>query len=137
MWGNRGPVYTGNSMDGWELLENSAYGDQSDTLQIHGASNSWAGNVGFADGHVSFENEPDPEAVTFQDKSGQDPITYQDNIFFDETNEGSGGSGDAAAASRRNALLRIYKRGTPINSSYSASFNQAMNGTYVWVDGDS
>jgi prepilin-type N-terminal cleavage/methylation domain-containing protein/prepilin-type processing-associated H-X9-DG protein len=120
VFGNRGPLFTGQSTGsngqatgfppgaaGWQLLSNSDFGERSQTLQIHGGRNTWEGNIGYNDGHVSLENRPDPAEVTFQSQaairlpgSNTDTRTIPDNLFVDETNE------NTDASKRSNALLR-------------------------------
>ena len=60
--GNRGPVYTGDAVNGW-TLEDGPGGNESQTLLIHGSRVKWEGNIGYNDNHVNFETRPDPEGL--------------------------------------------------------------------------
>ena len=113
---NRGPQYldetTNTVRPAWEVLTDSELGDQSNAILVWGAGGNWAGNVGFADSHVSFENTPQPSVATFTVRSSAgDRQTIADNIFVDEHFENEGGS----ASARRNAYLRQWKQGIPTN----------------------
>jgi prepilin-type N-terminal cleavage/methylation domain-containing protein/prepilin-type processing-associated H-X9-DG protein len=130
VFGNRGPLYTGQSSTtqavaypgatGWTLLANNAAGDQSLTLQIHGGRTTWEGNIGYNDGHVTLESRPDPVEVTFQSAAnvtigGVSTRTVPDNLFVDETNEST------TLTQRSNVLLR------PIGNISGTTLT-------VWVD---
>jgi prepilin-type N-terminal cleavage/methylation domain-containing protein/prepilin-type processing-associated H-X9-DG protein len=131
VFGNRGPLYTGQSAGsggltvatypttGWTLLAANAAGDQSLTLQIHGGRTTWEGNIGYNDGHVTLESRPDPVEVTFQSASqvtiGTVPTrTVPDNLFVDEGFEGP-------AASRVNAVLRPISTITGTNAAFTVT----------------
>ena len=93
---NRGPVYTGGGNDGsWDLLQNqpdeigdgkTPLGTASITLALAGNKSEWAGNVGFADAHVEFFNDPDPSQIVwrFPDITPTDKQSQPDNIFMNE-----------------------------------------------------
>lgn len=85
---NRGPIYIGGGAGGnaWTLPTNNEFGDGSNTLLIHGGRNTWEGNIGFNDNHVSFENEPDPDSVpySFTGITNAEFKTQNDNIFVNE-----------------------------------------------------
>ncbi len=85
---NRGPVYIGGGAGGnaWTLPTNNEFGDGSNTLLIHGGRNTWEGNVGFNDNHVSFANEPDPDSIpySFTGITNAEFKTQNDNIFVNE-----------------------------------------------------
>jgi prepilin-type N-terminal cleavage/methylation domain-containing protein len=136
VFGNRGPLFTGQSTSGttgqaapfppgvagWQLLPNSDVGERSQTLQIHGGRNTWEGNIGYNDGHVSLENRADPAEVTFQSSaaitlpgSTTATRTIPDNLFVDETNENTDSS------KRSNAWLRPVGTVAVSNSAGSSS----------------
>jgi prepilin-type N-terminal cleavage/methylation domain-containing protein len=96
---NRGPSFelTGGGDTGtWELIQdngnNTNYdtevGVTSNTLLIHGTRTKWEGNVGFNDNHVDFENQADPDGVTwsFTDLNPENR-THRDNIFVNEDDQ--------------------------------------------------
>lgn len=139
LWSNRGPVFRpelmGTPPEGWRLpmdLVDGTTGKTSDTLSIHGPGNRWFGNIGFGDVHVEFSQQVDPEAVTFVQRSSAVPITYRDNLFVDENNEGATG---LAENLRRNAVMRIWKQGIPRDSSTFDAETHIQPGSFVWVDG--
>ena len=136
---NRGPVYdqtaTPDATETWKLKESPPeFGIGSDCLLIHGSDNKWEGNVSFGDGSVSFETEPDPERSTFVDRTrGTEPVNQRDNLFVDETNEGTGNQ--AAVATRKNAYLRMWTRGIPLTETINADFLSPETADYAWADG--
>lgn len=156
---NRGPVYeetrTPTTGGGWTLKGANAgssggdggagaeteIGVGSATLLIHGNETSWSGNIAYGDGHIEFSNDPDPETATFIDRqtnsSSTEPLNQRDNIFVDETNEGSSAN-DTKGTSRRNAFLRLWKKGIETNQDFDATKHLVAGGSagYVWVDGD-
>ncbi len=90
VFANRGPVYqpvgSGDELQ-WELPDSSV-GLRSNTLLIHGGRTTWEGNVGYNDGHVSFENTPTPDqAAQIQVSSAQggEAFTRNDNLFISES----------------------------------------------------
>lgn len=110
--GNRGPWYKLGASGDWVLDPTDKRGTNatpataSNTLLIHGARNSWEGNVARNDNSVAFEIRPDPENLQIEygaafSKSG---IPQFDNIF---ANEDEGGNG--------NAYSRADDRITPEN----------------------
>lgn len=80
-WGNRGPAY---ALDGgtWKPMAASPFGDGSATMRIHGAPDTWEGNIGFNDMSVEFVSRPDPERViwTFPELG----MNLPDNLFHAE-----------------------------------------------------
>ncbi len=148
--GNRGPLYvevaTPNfaANQTWTLTtaQLTRYGASSETLFIHGSENKWEGNVAFGDVHVEFQLQPDPETATFVDRQGQtNPVNERDNLFVDETNEGTD---PASFQTRKNALLRIWKQGIPVPTvpntpsiPFTEDFVTLMQGSseYIWIDG--
>lgn len=131
---NRGAVYEGADATtppttGWKLVTGPT-GESSDSVLIHGRAGKWAGNVAFSDNHVTFEQEPDPEAVTFNRRVGTNNVALRDNLFVDERYEGS----NLQAPARKNAYIRQIKKGIPTNETLTdASLN--ATGTYIYVDG--
>jgi prepilin-type N-terminal cleavage/methylation domain-containing protein/prepilin-type processing-associated H-X9-DG protein len=147
--GNRGPLYQAGSNAAWNAptprtpdvwqLDATTFagraGVNSPTLAIHGADNRWEGNLGFGDGHVEFTQDPDPEGITFVDRStsSTNPINQRDNVFVDEQNEGGTNS---PVSLRRNVYLKVWAQGIPVGAN--AAFNDTHmdpNGGFVWVDG--
>ena len=102
-----------------------------DTLLIHGGRTTWEGNVGFNDGHVSFETKPTPEGVTYnkQGAVGSGPTqggSKPDNLFVNETDEGTttANTGDTGSthSQGKNAYLRVIaNRTTAPSTSGSAA----------------
>lgn len=143
IWANRGPLYTQTMTpdpnEAWELAGTGGGGGatqnqgiNSASLFLHGPENRWAGNIAFADGHTEYHQRPDPEAVTFLDRSqGSTPITQVDNIFVDETNEGTG-AGANAAAIRKNSYLRMYYTGFANDDDLQTRLG---TGGFIWLDG--
>lgn len=97
--GNRGPIWVtasggnpGYDKAGWKLADtgtDALRGTSSNTLLIHGARNSWEGNIAYNDGHVNFETVPNPAEVTYRRylkgaASATDPGTPSDNLMVDE-----------------------------------------------------
>jgi len=135
---NRGAVYENGDPStgatppagGWKL-KTGVYGESSDSVLIHGRAGKWAGNVAFSDNHVTFEQEPDPEAVTFNRRSGTNNVAERDNLFVDEAYEGS----QLPTPSRKNALIRQIKKGIPTNNPLNDAALKAEGGTNIYVDG--
>ncbi len=135
---NRGPVYEGGgATTAWTLPEDE-YGTGSNTLLIHGGRNTWSGNIGFNDNHVSFENEPDPDKVPYSFTGISDPQnrTQNDNIFVNEDNmrniaSGSGSpNGDGIINdSTYDEFNNIYLRLNAANSGSSVAPQVSL-----WVD---
>jgi len=131
---NRGPEFsetqTPEANQGWTQVLNSPRGEASTANLVHGTFGRWRGNVVFGDNSGRFFNDPDPEAVTFNDTTGSDAIAQRDNIFVDETNEGS----NLQPQARRNAYLRLYTRGA--GASDIQSIQTVLNpGQFAWIDG--
>jgi hypothetical protein len=105
--GNRGPLYTGAAaqsdvasgrpLGGWKLAE-GPLGKQSRTLAIHGPRDSWEGNIGYSDAHVTFETRPDPAETTYRVRGKSGKVTVNDNMFVDEADEETAIAGPATAA---------------------------------------
>ncbi len=131
--GNRGPVYQGNTTppagDSWDLVAGPT-GQGSESIRVHGTGTRWQGNIGFGDNHAEFMTQPNPEAVTFVDRTTANPINQLDNLFVDERNEGASGS---LATSRKNAYLRVFKSGLTVTQPITDQM--LAPGSAVWVDG--
>jgi prepilin-type N-terminal cleavage/methylation domain-containing protein len=131
---NRGPLFqetsTPDPQDGWNQQENTAQGEASTANLVHGSFGNWRGNVVYADNSGSFETEPDPGAVTFNDNTGNDTIAQRDNLFVDETNEGNNLNDRA----RRNAYLRLYTQGASASDVQSIQ-TVLTPGQFAWIDG--
>jgi hypothetical protein len=139
--GNRGPVYQNPGADPmdpnepWELIP-GIKGVDSETLAFFGPLNVWEGNIGFADTHVEYSKQPDPESATITVRDGADTYSVPDNVFFDEEYEGD----NAPVQTRTNAVIRQYWNGIPLSAQFTnAILNgpQAQGGNQItWVDGD-
>jgi len=75
---NRGPQYVGGP-GAWRLRPDSAFGEHSRTLRIHGDGNTWEGAIGFNDTHAEFFARPDPGRVVLAGHPEGQPRA--DNIF--------------------------------------------------------
>jgi prepilin-type N-terminal cleavage/methylation domain-containing protein/prepilin-type processing-associated H-X9-DG protein len=152
VWSNRGPVYedvdkASQGKTAWKVVGSSGaagsdgpYGLNSEALLMFGNAGRWQGNVAFADGHVTFVSEPDPESVTWTriDGTTKNKISYRDNLFVDEDGEGDG---NLQIQSRRNAYLRQFWKGVPANKTMVTGdlplkASEHKNHKYVYVDGD-
>ncbi|MEQ8844147.1 MAG: prepilin-type N-terminal cleavage/methylation domain-containing protein [Phycisphaerales bacterium] len=138
VWANRGPEFSDTNtpnpaqLDQFWALASGQTGESSDTLLIHGPDNLWNGNVGYGDGRVDFSTSPDPEDATFTDRqSGSEPISFRDNLFVDETNEGTS---NTSVSTRKNAYMRIWKEGVPAGTA-QVTETHLQPGQYAWVDG--
>jgi len=118
--GSRGPQYANNDQagyatNGWQLLAGQ-FGTESVTLNILGTKNAWAGNIVYNDNHVTFETRPDPIETTYRRVNNPNPAVVPDNLFVDESDDASGGTGTDAEFRRTNNYLRAFsavtKQGT-------------------------
>lgn len=84
-WGNRGPAYT-LDRGVWTPLAGSPFGDGSTTLRIHGAPETWEGNIAFNDQHVEFLDRPDPMHLSWVFPGLEDQLNrrHPDNVFHSE-----------------------------------------------------
>ncbi len=141
--GNRGPCWTLTGGTGtaatWELVQNNAFGDQSNTLAIHGSRVKWEGMVGYNDNHVDFVLQPDPPGLTWTFGGlAQGERSQRDNVFVNENDSArtpdnpnaSGQAGLGAYADNKvhlngNVYLRPYSTAT--GSATTPSLN-------MWVD---
>jgi hypothetical protein len=104
---DRGPVYEGLP-GGWRLIP-GASGQESNRLRIFGGKHTWEGNIGFNDGRVSFNNDPECDQI---------PVTYRtningrrthgDNVFVNEDPATGQPVGDQFVEFGSNALLKVY-----------------------------
>lgn len=141
--GNRGPVYQNgssnqgqlaNNQEEWELLPGPT-GTESATLLIHGSKSSWEGNVGYNDGHTTFELGPSPKGLSVRYNANR---TETDNLFVNERELTPNAQGTAVFR-RTNAYLRIWMQGTDLVGANVLNSPQVYDpsgaGGYVWVDG--
>ena len=134
VFGNRGPGYaeTVYPNHGRYALNPSGAGVpgvDSNSLLIHGGRNTWEGNIGYNDGHVTFETKPNPDGVTYRRMAGQ-PLAAPDNLFIDETDE-AGSQGTAGAQRRLNNFLRPIAR---LTTGGGALTSGSTGGVNLWVD---
>ena len=124
-------------MDGEGGSLGGEYGINSDAVAMFGTGGQWRGNIGFADGHIEFSGQPDPEGVTFQEIEETDGnrISRRDNIFVDERMEAYG---NLDVGARSNSYLRQAWKGVPLSGGdlTDAAIAQVENGEYLWIDGD-
>ncbi len=147
VFGNRGPTYsTAESNDGanyptgtgrWTLSStNMTIGTNSNTLLIHGGRTTWEGNIGYNDGHVSFETKPQPDGVTYSQRSGSNSISRPDNLFVHETDEAGFTSPGDSLKDGTNAYLRVIANRSAANAS-TMTVNTDANATTpsdLWRD---
>lgn len=76
--GNRG-VEDGDVTPGSQVYKDSK------TLEIHGSSKQWVGNICFNDNHIELLESFFPEGVNYQEIGSGN--TLQDNIFLNETGD--------------------------------------------------
>jgi prepilin-type N-terminal cleavage/methylation domain-containing protein/prepilin-type processing-associated H-X9-DG protein len=109
VFGNRGPQFSGTTAPstGRWALTSGTYGTASNTLLIHGGRSTWEGNIGYNDGHVTFETKPNPDAVTYN-KTGTTGTAVSDNLFVDETDEAGAAPSSQEISKRTNIVLRLY-----------------------------
>lgn len=115
VFANRGPSYAASDLAAyptsgrWALLSTAGQGGvDSVTLLIHGGRNTWEGNVGYNDNHVTFETKPNPDSVTYSRANNVTPRSVTDNLFVTESDEGTSVSATNALTQTRNAYLRAY-----------------------------
>ncbi len=110
-FGNRGPTFELTN-GRWTLPQNDPLGDQSTTLLIHGGRQTWEGNIGYNDNHVSFETKADPDGVTFSFSNlAQGEKTQNDNLFVNEDDQNQTPDNDDlgdTGGGNRNIYLRPY-----------------------------
>lgn len=131
--GNRGPNYgttltpvdPASTSDTWDTRLDAATpydaGRGSYTMLIHGGKSTWEGNIGYNDGHVTFETTATPK--TLQIRVSQ---TFDlDNLFVAET-EGN---------TTPNAYLRLWNDGLPTGVNFNLNSINGSSSTYQWWDG--
>ncbi len=152
IWANRGPVYdaAARPQPGGEwLLDKAIYGGDGGTrsisLLIHGGKDTWEGNVVYNDGHVNFEQKPDPKEMSYPTSTRG--VSQNDNLFVDDVNEFADQPPPEKLDQRRNAFLRIWRQGIPDKLTYNNMVNSSVNwlggvngggstgASWVWVDG--
>lgn len=92
-WGNRGPEIAGIDRNGDVYTARTKIQD-SNTLRIHGKPDRWEGNIGWNDGHITFEETL--VEMTAGMAKGQGPAYKSDGkmapdcVFFDEPDDADG-----------------------------------------------
>ncbi len=111
---NRGPIW-GGQPGAWTVIP-GPFGQGSNTLLIHGGPKTWEGNVGYNDGRVNQENQPDPPALHWAFTS-MPPATRNnhDNIFVNENDATGIVEPDYQPARNGNAFLKIYRNVQDVN----------------------
>lgn len=94
---------------------------KSMTFRIHGAPDTWEGNIAYNDNHVNFETSAAPAEVrytmlTFNPADANNPwarAQARDVLFFDEPD----------AEKRENAFLGIFTHAGPATKHFRAIWN--------------
>ena len=102
--GNRGPIYEGNAVEGWVLVDGPG-GNESNSLDFYAKDAMWRGNIAYNDGRVEFETSPAPDDLlwTFPELPDGRNV-YPDNVFHnedmsgDEQSENANGLGQASVS---------------------------------------
>lgn len=103
--GNRGPRdWTGGGTAEWTLAPGQ-FGENSNTLLIHGSRVKWEGNIGYNDNHVSFETRPDPDGLPFTFSQLAAPRTRNDHLFISELDTNRTIAAANLALNQQNAWL--------------------------------
>jgi len=126
--GNRGPAFDADgpgTQFKWTLHKdsgrsqggNTEIGINSNTLRIHGGTETWEGNIVYNDNHVNYETRPDPETLPFTFAGlPAGARTKFDNLFVnenDQTRAKEGTTGlSGAPMNNTNNLLRCWTGGT-------------------------
>jgi prepilin-type N-terminal cleavage/methylation domain-containing protein len=112
---NRGPVW-GGSPGSWTVIP-GPFGLQSNTLQIHGSPKTWEGNVGYNDGRVNQERQPDPPALHWAFTAMPPALrNNRDNIFVNENDATGVVESDAFPARNANCFLKLYRNVLEVNN---------------------
>lgn len=136
--GNRGPVYFGDAKSGWLLGKDKKGSDNSISLQIHGARGTWEGNIGYNDGHVTFETKPDPDTVTFTfTKLPQGERTKPDNLFVNEKDDGTKGEAEAEDTNATDVGASDPNQGFKLNLTKVGNYSTNYLRTYGKATWDS
>ncbi|MBX3386063.1 MAG: type II secretion system protein [Phycisphaeraceae bacterium] len=136
VFGNRGPRFQGTTFPAsgrWTLTSDS-FGTGSNTLAIHGGRSTWEGNIGYNDGHVSFETKPNPDTVTYSRGSGASAQAVADNLFVDETDENGRDNASVQVGQGTNMVLRVIKS---VGGTASASTSAPQLTNLALPDGGS
>lgn len=105
LMGDRGPQIASVAARADGGLDHTLATPSSNTLRLHGAPTSWAGNIGYNDGRVNFETSltppwTGPTAITYMDKAG---AKRPDTFFYDEPDDAAG----------TNIFLALFKSAGP------------------------
>ncbi len=119
----------------WRLIA-GAFGEQSNTLLIHGSRQKWEGQVAYNDTHVEFSLDPDPEGLVFAFPSL--PVgsrSHRDNLFIDENDADRTPEGGTAAANGQYVDPNVSNNSNAYLRPYGAVSGQANAvSVTVWVD---
>jgi prepilin-type N-terminal cleavage/methylation domain-containing protein len=108
VFSDRGPVY-GGSPGSWQLVP-GPFGTDSNTMRVHGTPKRWMGNIGYNDGRVTQENQPDPRTLHWAFPAlGPSLRNGHDNVFVNENDQTGIVEPDNEPGRNGNALLRPYK----------------------------
>lgn len=108
VFSDRGPVY-GGSPGSWQLVP-GPYGTESSTMRVHGSPKRWAGNIGYNDGRVTQESQPDPKTLHWGFAAlGPSLRNSHDNVFVNENDQTGIVEPDNEPGRNGNILLRPYK----------------------------
>jgi hypothetical protein len=108
VFSDRGPVY-GGSPGAWQLVP-GPFGTYSNTLKVHGNPKRWMGNVGYNDGRVAQENQPDPASLHWAFPAlGPTQRNSRDNIFVNENDLTGFVDPDNEPARNANTWMRPFK----------------------------
>lgn len=128
VFGNRGPSFVSEESDfgphpdplsqPWVPID-STTGNRSFTLQIHGGSRTWEGNIVYNDGHVNFETRPDPDHLKYARREDAGGGVANDNFFVNESDDASQPAVGAFTGNGVNAYLRPIFDGTGDDSLYT------------------
>lgn len=135
VFGNRGPTYEGTTSDGAQYAQSQTGrwplkaaandgGIDSATLLIHGGRNTWEGNIGYNDNHVSFETRGAPETLVYTRTGTVTPRTVVDNLFVNETDQAGGDTSGDNTVGGTNAYLRAYAQVNSTAASNPVPFAQ-------------
>lgn len=90
----------------------------SKTLEIHGGSKTWEGNICYNDNHIAYEQTFIPEGLPLTSTAPGQPLdTTPDNLFVENTAPGMSGS----SGRKPDSFLAIVRQATLITSETSPS----------------
>ncbi len=150
VFGNRGPQFSSTTAasagaltdedryaaTGWRLNPaggTAPPGVDSNTLLIHGGRQTWEGNIGYNDNHVTFETRADPESVTYRRTGTTAPTTVADNLFVDESEDASRG-GQTGALGFQRATNQYLRPIANVTGTGGESLIGPGNGIEMWRD---